>query len=473
MDGLNRRNFLRMAGAGALASGAGALAAAAGPGRALGTRRRPNVLFVFSDMQRANSLGCYGDPNARTPILDAFAKQGARLDAAMSNTPVCGPYRACLLSGLYAHNNGAMSNGVDFLPKVKCVAEIFAGAGYATGYCGKWHLDAPREGTENRRFGFPAKGLKYGFYKTERKTAVVTNVGLDFIEEKSKETAPWLLFVSWILPHSPYKAPKGYVEHFKDITIPPNVPAGAATAHAKKCLPDYYGMIESLDDEFGRLLDALEKAGVAEDTIVVYSSDHGDLIGAHGLTVKRWPYDESIRIPFLIRYPGAIPPETVIASPFGTPDVYPTLAGLAGVASANGLDGMDFSRLLKGEDSEPPRDYVYLEMAYAYVPWPGWRGFRTRRYMYARTKEKPWLLFDLPNDPWEMNNLVEDPAKRALVEEMDERLEKLMRDTGDSWDMKAHSGDLKNWVPGGAKQRAQSRLGSDWPGKALPRPARE
>jgi arylsulfatase A-like enzyme len=226
-------------------------------------------------------------------------------------------------------------------------------------------------------------------------------------------------------------------------------------------------MIESLDVEFGRILKALEAAGAAEDTILVYTSDHGDMIGCHGLEAKRWPYEESARIPFLIRYPRAIRPGTVIADPFGSPDVYPTLAGLAGVGVPQGLDGMDFSPLLRGETSKPPRDYVYLEMAYAYVPWPGWRAIRTRQYMYARTKDKPWLLFDLAADPWEMHNLVEDPSKQALVKEMDGRLNAIMRETGDSWDLKATSGDLQNWVPGGGKQESQT-LGADWPGKAGP-----
>ncbi|HUS90910.1 MAG TPA: sulfatase [Phycisphaerae bacterium] len=459
MGNVTRRQFLRMAGGAALGAsllGRGALAA---------EKRRPNVLFVFSDMQRAYSMGCYGDANARTPILDAFARQGARLDAAMSNTPVCCPYRACLMSGQYAHHHGMMSNSVDFLPKVKCLAETFRDAGYETGYSGKWHLEFPGKAAGERRFGFPPAGTPYGFYKTDRNSGVVTDVALKFIAEKSRAAAPWMLFVSWILPHSPYKAPPGYAGHFQNVKLPPNVPPGAATAYAEKNLPDYYGMIESLDVEFGRLLKALTAAGVAEDTIVVYTSDHGDMIGCQGLKAKRWPHEESARVPFLIRYPRAIPPGKVIADPFGSPDVYPTLAGLAGVTVPKGLDGADFSPLFRGESSTPPRDYVYLEMAYAYVPWPGWRALRTRQYMYARTKDKRWCLYDLSADPWEKHNLVDDPARQDLVRQMDDRLTAVMRETGDSWDLSAHSGDLRNWLPGGGKQQSQS-LGTDYPGKA-------
>ncbi|HUT13735.1 MAG TPA: sulfatase [Thermoguttaceae bacterium] len=447
----------------------------AAPGLAAGDAapRSPNVLFVFSDMQRAYSMGCYGDANARTPRLDTLARQGARFDAAISNTPVCCSYRACLMSGQYAHHQGVMSNGVGFRPTVKCVAETFRDAGYETGYSGKWHINTPREMGAELRYGFPDADTPFGFYRTDRHSANVTDVAIKFIAEKSEGEKPWLLCVSWILPHGPYKAPDGYREHFSNITIPPNVPPGAATENARQCLPDYYGMIESLDDEFGRLVAALEQAGVADDTIVVFSSDHGDMIGSQGLKAKRWPYEESARIPLLIRYPRSIKPGTVVADPIGSPDVYPTLAGLAGVKVPDGLDGADFSPLLRGESSEPPRDYVYLEMQYAYVPWPGWRALRTRDLMYARTVDKPWLLFDLAKDPWQMKNLVDDPASQSLVKQMDDRLAAIMRQTGDSWDIKADSGDLQNWLPGGSKQQGQAVLGADWPGKALDLPADE
>jgi arylsulfatase A-like enzyme len=467
---LNRRTFLRVGAVGLAASlwdltkPAHALGATPG-GQSLA--RRPNVLFVFSDMQRAYSMGCYDDANARTPVLDAFAKQGARLDAAMSNTPVCCPYRASLMSGQYAHRHGVMSNGVVFRPTVKCIAETFRDAGYETGYSGKWHISPPKS-AKDPTYGFPPPKTEFGFYRTDRQSANVTDVALKFIAEKSKGLKPWMLFVSWILPHTPYKAPEGYVGHFSKVAIPPNVPKGLPSENAKQCLPDYYGMIESLDDEFKRVLQALNQAGVADDTIVVYSSDHGDMIGCQGLKAKRWPYEESARIPFLICYPRAIKPGTVITDPFGSPDVYPTLAGLAGLKAPDGVDGADFSPLLRGETAKPPRDYVYLEMQYAYVPWPGWRALRTRQHMYARTKDKPWFLFDLKNDPWEKKNLVDDPSQKALVKEFDDRLTSIMHETGDSWDVTTTTGDLQSWIPGGPKQQSQN-LGMGFPGKATPK----
>ena len=162
----------------------------------------------------------------------------------------------------------------------------------------------------------------------------------------------------------------------------------------------------------------------------------------------------------------SIKPGTVIYLPIWSARTRTPLAGLAGVEAPEGLDGADFSPLVRGETSKPPRDYVYLEMPYAYVPWPGWRALRTRDLMYARTVDKPWLLFDLAKDPLEMKNLVDDPASQALVREMDARLTAIMRETGDSWDTKAESGDLANWLPGAGKQRGQATLGPT--GRAKP-----
>jgi len=448
-------------------------------------RRRPNVLYVFSDMQRATSIGCYGDPNVRTPVLDAFSRQGARFDAAMSNTPVCCPHRACLMTGLYSHHHGVVSNGVNFIRKARGIAEQFRDAGYVTGYSGKWHIPKGYGSEETMPLGFPRDSNRrkigkrsHGHYvnvkvrdesgkeieKEFYRPTLVTDEAVKFIEEQSKGARPWMFFVSWIPPHGPYASPPRYRKHYEGrLELPPNIPKGLPEDHARSNLPDYYGMVESLDAEFKRMLDALDRSGVAEDTIVCYSSDHGDMIGSQGYKAKRWPYEESVRIPFLIRYPRRVPAGQVIADPFSTVDVYPTLAGLAGLKAPEGLDGLDYSPMLTGQNAKPPRDYAFLQMMYAYVPWPGWRGLRTREYTYARTVDGPWILFNTAKDPYQMKNLVDDPASQALLKRMDKRLAAVMNETGDSWELKATTGDLKNWVPGGSKQKGQY-IGVPWPG---------
>jgi arylsulfatase A-like enzyme len=489
---ISRRRFIQSS-VGIAALGFGGLASF-GAGQKPSSRR-PNVLYVFSDMQRATSLGCYGDPNVRTPTLDAFAKQGARFDAAMSNTPVCCPHRACLMTGLYSHHHGVVSNGVNFTRKARGLAEQFRDAGYVTGYAGKWHIPPGYGSEKTMPLGFPrdeSAAAKqpgkpaHGHYvivtvrdengrevkKEVYKPTLLADETIRFIEQNSKGQKPWLFFLSWLPPHTPYAAPKEFRCHYEgELKLSPNVPEGLSTQYARASLPDYYGMVESLDVEFKRILDALDREGVAEDTIVCYSSDHGDMVGSQGYKAKRWPYEESARVPFLIRYPRAIREGQVIADPFSTVDVYPTLAGLAGIKQPVGIDGLDCSPLLTGKSTAAPRDYSFLQMMYAYVPWPGWRAIRTRRYSYTRTVKGPWLLFDVTNDPYQMKNLVDDPASSDLVEEMDKRLAAIMKESGDSWDLKATTGDIENWLPGGAKQKSQN-LGVPWPGGQIDAPAK-
>jgi arylsulfatase A-like enzyme len=427
---------------------------------AFGAQRKPNILYVIADMQRPQSMGCYGDTNAHTPNLDKFAKQGIQLNAAISATPVCCPYRAAMMSGQCSHHNGMVSNGCKFAPTTKCMGEAFRDAGYEMGYLGKWHLGHPAK--DGATWGFPKPGTEYGNYEFERSPTPTTDIGLKFIAEKSKSDKPWFLVVSWIMPHEPYKAPKGYAEHFPHPSIRPNVPAGKPHDYAEKNLPDYYGMIEKIDEEFGRLMKAVADAGVAEDTVVVFSSDHGDMIGSQGYKAKRWPYEESARIPYLIRYPRALKPGLQIDEPFSIIDAYPTLAGFAGLPAPEKVDGLDFSPYFSGKAPRPPRDFVYLEMPYAFVPWPGWRAIRTHNMMYARTSDKPWLLYNLDKDPYETNNLV--LTDKTLTKQMDERLTTAMNQYGDSWSVKATTGDVDAWLPGASKQASQT-LGVPYPGE--------
>ena len=426
---------------------------------------KPNVLFIFTDMQRAYSMGCYGDKNARTPNLDKLATQGARFDASMSTTPVCCPFRASLMSGLYSHHNQVLDNGLPFKPTAMCLGETFKKAGYEMGYLGKWHISAKALSDPN--LGFPGSGSEYGNYSSSlgRDTKSAANIAIKFIKEKSSAGKPWFLVVSWLKPHTPYKALPGYAEHFSNITlppnVPPNVPAGSPRTYAKESLPDYYGMIEEIDQEFGRIIRELDASGVAENTIAVFTSDHGDMIGSHGLEHKNWPHEESARTPLLVRFPKSVKAGQVISDPIGAPDLYPTLAGLAGVTAPQGLDGLDFSPVITGKSAKPPRNYVYLSKVYGYVPWPGWRAIRTDRYMYARIKDRPWLLFDIKEDPWEMNNLVDDPASKDLVKEFDERLMVVMKETGDSWGTASAEGEREKW----ATKKQEEYLGYDWPGR--------
>ena len=254
---LSRRHFLRASAVGATAVGVGALTAAEPQhvSAASVRGRRPNVLYVFSDQHRASAMGCYGDPNVRTPVFDAFAKQGAQFNAGMSSTPVCCPHRACLLTGQYSHHNGMVSNSVEWAPNQPCVADLFGAAGYRTGYIGKWHLNSPKaEGAKGgyvakeRRFGFDwwrmsSAGHKYYDYnyfvddaREPTKTDVyqptmMANQAIEFIGEKSKGEAPWLLYLSWGPPHTPYEAPPEFPYRVVERVYEYVVGASAPSAH--------------------------------------------------------------------------------------------------------------------------------------------------------------------------------------------------------------------------------------------------
>ena len=292
------------------------------------------------------------------------------------------------------------------------------------------------------------------------RTEAETNRAIDFINRQDGDT-PWCLFLSWYPPHPPLVAPARYVEPYLDRELAKHPTtyklfhdeemAGLASNYAH-----YYGLISQVDAEFGRLMQALQECGQAEDTIVVFTSDHGEMLGSQGLYSKHWPYRESSGVPFLIRWPGKIEANSTLGMPFGTPDIFPTLCGLAGIDAPQGLDGVDCATALRG--GKPAQDWVYLAMQHGYVTWPGWRGIRTERYSYARTEDAPWILFDLDNDPFEENNLV--GRNQGLVAEMDALLLETMSGCGDSWrGTEERLGDWDLWA--GRRQRSGGRGGLD------------
>jgi len=214
-------------------------------------------------------------------------------------------------------------------------------------------------------------------------------------------------------------------------------------------------------------MNALDKMNLTENTIVVYTSDHGDMLGSHNLKFKRFPHEESIKVPFLIRFPKKIKSGTKTDLLFSAIDIFPTLAGLAGIDNTkipSGLDGKNLSPALSGKKLSGEPEYVYLSMHYGYVPFPGWRGIRTKDYLYTRTKNAPWLLFNIKEDKYQLQNLIEEPEKKKITAEMDNLLSDIMKKVGDSWDIKTSDGDIAGWNPPGPKFKNQN-LGGSFPMK--------
>jgi arylsulfatase A-like enzyme len=447
----NRRTFLKAA-AGAVAAGPAMLGAAAPP---------PNVVFVLVDQWRAQATGYAGDANARTAAIDRLAAESINFENAVSGLPVCCPYRGSLMTGQYPLTHGVFINDVELQPKSTALAEAFAKAGYRTGYIGKWHLYGSPDGKYGRRQAYipPDKRLGFDYWKacecTHTYNRSVYYEGDDpaqkywpgydaiaqtedacrFIEREGKARRPFFLALSLGPPHNPYDtAPERYraLYESREIRLRPNVPEDRREVAAKN-LRGYYAHIAALDDCLAQVTGALERSGAGEDTILVFTSDHGDMLECQGLTTKLYPWDESARVPFLLRYPRRMGSKgRVIRAPLNTPDIMPTLLGLAGIAIPGGVQGEDHSRLITGA-RPPDRDAAaFLNLPAPFTEARRWgfaeyRGLRTERHTYVRSIHGPWLLYDNQTDPYQMRNLCGKSGHKELQARLDRALDARLR----------------------------------------------
>jgi arylsulfatase A-like enzyme len=446
MSSLHRRQFLH------------ALGTAAGAPALLAQRtRRPNLLFILADEWRAQSTAYNGDPNVRTPVLDGLARQSVSFDTAVSTTPVCCPYRATLMTGQYPLTNGVFINDVELKPKGVTFGQAFAGAGYHTGWIGKWHLYGSPDGQYGRRLAYIPPEKRFGFhywkacecthnynkslyYEDDDTTAkywpgydafAQTDDACGFIEREAKASDPFCLVLSLGPPHFPLNtAPEKYQAMFADreIRLRPNVPE-ASRDEATKDFRGYYAHMAALDECFDRLLGTLQRARVAEDTIVVFTSDHGDMMLSQGLTTKLHPWDESIRVPFLVRYPRKLGAAgRHVSMPFNSPDILPTLLGLAGIAVPESVEGTDYSGLATGAAKAPADRNAFLSLPVPITEarrygFAEWRGIRNTRYTYVRSIHGPWLMYDNQADPYQMHNLIGKSGARGLQARLDRELD--------------------------------------------------
>lgn len=421
---------------------------------------KPNLVFVFADQWRAQAFGYAGDPNVATPNIDRFAAQSLNFTNAVSGCPVCSPYRASLLTGVYPNRHRMMVND-------QCLQRLYAGpflpeclgeAGYRTGYIGKWHID----GNGRNAFVPPERRLGFEWWKGFECTHDYPNSffytgddprphrwpGYDadaqtdeacrYLRE-SDDSAPFALFLSWGPPHNPFGTAPAAFEAMYDpqrVVLPANVPAGTAD-RARRELAGYYAHCSALDAAFGRLLGTLAETGLDRNTIVVFTSDHGDMLGSQGQYRKQKPWAESIRVPFLIRHPHGAGPG-VNHTPIDAPDLMPTLLSLCGAPIPASVQGQDFSSVITAGTPSVINEALLA----LYVPFHEWhyndggreyRGLHNRRHTYVRTLGGPWLLYDNQADPTQQRNLVAEPECAGLVAAFDERLTARLRVVGDAF----------------------------------------
>jgi len=417
---------------------------------------KPNVVIVLTDQWRAQAFGHAGDPNVRTPNIDALAARSITFENAVSVCPVCTPHRASLLTGRFPTSTGMFLNDLYLPAEELCMAEIFAVAGYDTAYIGKWHLDGHGRDSyipPERRQGFDYwKALEcthdYNesyYYAGDDDTKLrwdgydvyaQTRDGQQYIRTHAGGERPFLLFMGYGGPHFPHDNAPDELKAFyppDSIELRPNVPEEWREM-ARKELQGYYAHCTAIDSCVGRLYETLEEVGLAGNTIFVFTSDHGDMFGSQGKRPKRkqLPWDESVRAPFLCRYPVIHEGARTVEVPLNTPEILPSLLSLAGIAIPDAIEGEDLSRLFRGEGGEESRAALFMSIAPFNAPdTKAFRGVRTSCHTYVRDSDGPWLLYDNREDPYQMRNLIGDPDHAEIQAALEAELGRQLARNGD------------------------------------------
>ncbi len=479
--------------------------------------KQPNILFVFSDDHALQAIGAYGSKINQTPNLDRIAQQGATFVNSFCANSICGPSRACILTGKHSHQNGFLRNGNHFDGTQTTFPKLLQEVGYQTAIIGKWHLSSDPTGFDHWEV-LPGQGAYYNpdliQMDGSRKriegycTDIITEHSLNWLKQRDPNR-PFMLMCQHKAPHRNWSPPPRYYGLYDGVDIPepetlfddyagrsallkenemsirdhfywahdmkfhgenlfpnhflsgiPNAEYARMTDAQKQAWDDYYqpqndefirrmkagelddkevtkwkyqryiktylGCIQAVDDSVGQLLDYLDQAGLADDTIVIYSSDQGFYLGEHGWYDKRWMFEESLKMPFLIRWPGVVNPGIRSTALIQNIDYGPTFLDLAGAEVPAEMQGRSMVPMLRdqGKPSASWRDaiyYAYYENA-AVHNVPVHDGVRTDRYklmFFPRTRE--WNLFDLQQDPMEMTSVHGDPAYADILAGMQKR----------------------------------------------------
>ncbi|ONI38478.1 hypothetical protein AN639_05580 [Candidatus Epulonipiscium fishelsonii] len=433
--------------------------------------KKPNVILVYPDQLRYDGLSCNGNKVLNTTNMDSLAQNGVNFNEAYTSYPLCCPFRASIMTGLYPHKNGMYSNHYPLrtdLPHY--LPSLMKEEGYKTAWIGKWHLNG------GRKFERVPKEYWCGFdeligygrghhyidslyyrnedeipYKSDKyEPTYQTEHLMDFIDRSIEEDKPFMGMICYGPPHPPVEMqPEEWKTKFSpaQIDLPITVPDDTKDK-AKKYIAQYYGMIELIDKEIGRIMDHLKEKEVFEDTIFIVVSDHGDMCGEYGMFEKSIFYSSASHVPLIIHYPNGIKKDTQI-NQLVDPliDITPTILDLCDIHVPETMDGYSMKTMLTTGEDKDFRDFVYYQI----IPLPtelcdqmdrpdrkpyAERGFRTKDVMYVEKENVPFALFDYTREKLEFMNCIDNYKYYPQVEDASKKLNSIMSQFGDSWQLR-------------------------------------
>lgn len=446
---------------------------------------KPNLLFIFADQWRRQAIGFLNEDPVHTPILDGFASESKVFNNAFACSPICTPNRACLFTGLYPFNSKVTRNDTQLsYANQDTIGRILKRNGYQTGYIGKWHLDGvkcnvpvPREGHQGFDFWYMSLGHQHFVLNyqdgrdLEQKEIITTSSGIgwmpdhetdiaiDYIRKHKK--APFSLFVSFAPPHTGggpgylekrnekwpfsqlYAAPERFEKMYKNPeTLPRRSNVQLYQGIDTSCiLPGYFGAVTSIDENIGRMLRCLKDEGLEGNTIVVVTSDHGEMLGSHGRLTKGIWYEESVGVPFLIRWPQYIKPGKEEAL-LNSIDVMPTLLDLMQLPIPENIDGKSLAPILleSDENNKPEAVYLCFDKGAINEKDRHWRAIRTSKYTYVTAQRNYYhslvgeygrVLYDNYNDPYQLNPIFSDQGYDKVIENLHDMMQDWLGRMGD------------------------------------------
>jgi arylsulfatase A-like enzyme len=423
------------------------------------TSDKPNVVYILTDQWRAKATGYNGDPNAITPNIDRLASESIDFTNAIGTAPVCTPARAALLTGRYPTTTGMFMNDIPLNPDEQSIGKVFKAGGYETGYIGKWHVDGHGRAScipPERRQGFDywkvlecTHNYQNSEYYEGDDPIIKTWSGYDAFAQtedaceyiRQHLEKPFFLTLSLGPPHFPHNnAPKEFQDRFdpEAIQFSPNVAFEDAESEAfcRKEAAGYYAHIAALDGCIATVVETLKNLDLEENTILIFASDHGEMMGSHDHTPckKQIFWDESCRVPYLLRYPPLTEDQQgrKATTPFGTVDIMPTLLSLCGLDIPEAVEGRDLSACVR--EAVEIDDHTALYMSVSpfsgknYLD-PAYRALRTHSHTYVRTGDGEHYLFNDVEDPYQLENLADSADARetqaTLEQELQRQLDKI------------------------------------------------